>query len=46
MTTVMVICILICGLSWICLQSVTLHTNVGEIKCEIFCDEVPKTAEV
>lgn len=28
------------------LQSVTLHTNLGDIKCEIFCDEVPKTAEV
>lgn len=27
-------------------QSVTLHTNLGDIKCEIFCDEVPKTAEV
>jgi peptidyl-prolyl cis-trans isomerase-like 3 len=26
-------------------MSVTLHTNVGELKCEIFCDEVPKTAE-
>lgn len=28
------------------LQSVTLHTNLGDIKCEIFCDEVPRTAEV
>lgn len=28
------------------LQSVTLHTNLGDIKCEIACDEVPKTAEV
>ena len=28
------------------LQSVTLHTNVGELKCEIYCDEVPKAAEV
>lgn len=27
-------------------QSVTLHTNLGDIKCEIFCDEVPKTSEV
>eukprot|EP00898_Chlorokybus_atmophyticus_P007601 jgi/Chlat1/7842/Chrsp66S07341 len=26
-------------------MSVTLHTNLGEIKCEIFCDEVPKAAE-
>ncbi|EEF50407.1 cyclophilin-10, putative [Ricinus communis] len=25
--------------------SVTLHTNLGDIKCEIACDEVPKTAE-
>lgn len=24
----------------------TLHTNLGDIKCEIFCDEVPRTAEV
>ncbi|MBA0554265.1 hypothetical protein Golob_013380, partial [Gossypium lobatum] len=29
---------------WV-LQSVTLHTNLGDIKCEIFCDEVAKTAE-
>lgn len=28
------------------LQAVTLHTNLGDVKCEIFCDEVPKTAEV
>ncbi|WVZ24067.1 hypothetical protein V8G54_002611 [Vigna mungo] len=27
-------------------MSVTLHTNLGDIKCEIFCDEVPKTSEV
>ncbi|RWW11649.1 hypothetical protein GW17_00024726 [Ensete ventricosum] len=27
------------------MQSVTLHTNLGDIKCEVFCDEVPKTAE-
>ncbi|GFP95630.1 peptidyl-prolyl cis-trans isomerase cyp18-1, partial [Phtheirospermum japonicum] len=26
-------------------QSATLHTNLGDIKCKIFCDEVPKTAE-
>ncbi|CAN1236607.1 Peptidyl-prolyl cis-trans isomerase CYP18-1 [Linum grandiflorum] len=26
-------------------MSVTLHTNLGDIKCEIFCDEVPKSAE-
>ena len=27
------------------MQSVTLHTNLGDLKLEIFCDEVPKTAE-
>ncbi|XP_057510981.1 peptidyl-prolyl cis-trans isomerase CYP18-1 isoform X1 [Actinidia eriantha] len=27
------------------LQAVTLHTNLGDIKCEIACDEVPKAAE-
>ncbi|RZC18785.1 Pentatricopeptide repeat-containing protein, mitochondrial isoform C [Glycine soja] len=27
-------------------KSVTLHTNLGDIKCEIFCDEVPKSSEV
>uniref|UniRef100_A0A2P2JNS8 Peptidyl-prolyl cis-trans isomerase n=2 Tax=Rhizophora mucronata TaxID=61149 RepID=A0A2P2JNS8_RHIMU len=26
-------------------MSVTLHTNLGDIKCEISCDEVSKTAE-
>ncbi|KAG8653644.1 hypothetical protein MANES_05G044000v8 [Manihot esculenta] len=26
-------------------MSVTLHTNLGDIKCEIACDEVSKTAE-
>jgi len=26
-------------------QSVTLHTNLGDIKCEVFCDQVPRTAE-
>lgn len=29
----------------LCLQSVTLHTNLGDLKLEIFCDEVPRTAE-
>jgi peptidyl-prolyl cis-trans isomerase-like 3 len=24
---------------------VTLHTNLGDIKCEVFCDQVPRTAE-
>ena len=28
------------------IQSVTLHTNVEEIKYEIFCYKVPKTVEV
>lgn len=27
-------------------MSVTLHTNVGDIKIEVFCESVPKTAEV
>lgn len=27
-------------------MSVTLHTNLGDIKVEIFCESVPKTAEV
>ncbi|GKD13137.1 peptidyl-prolyl cis-trans isomerase CYP18-1 [Tanacetum coccineum] len=26
-------------------MSVTLHTNLGDIKCEIACDEVPKASE-
>ncbi|CAL3962446.1 unnamed protein product [Diplocarpon coronariae] len=26
-------------------MSVTLHTNLGDIKVEIFCESVPKTAE-
>jgi peptidyl-prolyl cis-trans isomerase-like 3 len=26
-------------------MSVTLHTNLGDIKIEIFCDQVPKAAE-
>ncbi|KAI7832082.1 peptidyl-prolyl cis-trans isomerase-like 3 [Kickxella alabastrina] len=26
-------------------MSVTLHTDVGDLKLEIFCDEVPKAAE-
>lgn len=27
-------------------MSVTLHTNLGELKIEVFCESVPKTAEV
>ena len=27
-------------------MSVTLHTSLGDIKVEIFCESVPKTAEV
>ena len=26
-------------------QSVTLHTTLGDMKVEVFCDEVPRTAE-
>ncbi|ERT00292.1 peptidyl-prolyl cis-trans isomerase-like 3 [Sporothrix schenckii 1099-18] len=26
-------------------MSVTLHTNVGDLKIEVFCESVPKTAE-
>ena len=28
------------------IMSVTLHTTLGKIKIEIFCESVPKTAEV
>jgi cyclophilin family peptidyl-prolyl cis-trans isomerase len=27
-------------------MSVTLHTNLGDLKVEVFCESVPKTAEV
>ena len=27
-------------------QSVTLHTSLGEVKIEVFCDQVPKASEV
>lgn len=27
-------------------MSVTLHTNLGDVKIEVFCESVPKTAEV
>lgn len=30
-------------LLWV--QSVTVHTNLGDLKLEIFCDEVPRAAE-
>lgn len=26
-------------------QSVTLHTDLGDIKIEVYCDQVPKAAE-
>jgi peptidyl-prolyl cis-trans isomerase-like 3 len=26
-------------------MSVTLHTTLGDLKVEVFCDEVPRTAE-
>lgn len=28
------------------MQSVTLHTNLGDIKVELFCEQAPKTCEV
>jgi hypothetical protein len=28
-----------------CLQSVTLHTTLGDLKIEVYCDEVPRTSE-
>ena len=27
-------------------MSVTLHTTAGDLKIEVFCEDVPKTAEV
>lgn len=27
-------------------MSVTLHTTLGDVKIEVFCESVPKTAEV
>ncbi len=27
-------------------QSVTLHTDLGDLKIELFCDQVPKATEV
>lgn len=27
-------------------QSVTLHTDVGDIKIEVFCERTPKACEV
>ena len=30
----------------VAIMSVTLHTTLGKIKIEIFCESVPKTAEV
>ena len=26
-------------------MSVTIHTNLGDLKCEVFCEDVPRTAE-
>jgi peptidyl-prolyl cis-trans isomerase-like 3 len=26
-------------------QSVTLHTSLGDIKLEVYCEEVPRTTE-
>ena len=28
------------------LQSVTLHTDLGDLKIEIFCEDTPKASEV
>jgi cyclophilin family peptidyl-prolyl cis-trans isomerase len=28
------------------LKAVTLHTNYGDIKVEVFCDDAPVAAEV
>lgn len=30
----------------VCVQAVTLHTDLGDIKIEIFCERAPKTCEV
>ena len=27
------------------MQAVTLHTNLGDVKLEVYCEEVPRTAE-
>jgi len=27
-------------------MSITLHTSLGDLKIEVFCESVPKTAEV
>lgn len=31
---------------WLTAMSVTLRTTAGDIKIEVFCEAVPKTAEV
>jgi len=31
---------------YVVLQAVTLHTDLGDIKLELFCDLTPKTCEV
>lgn len=28
------------------LQSVTLHTDLGDLKIELFCEDTPKASEV
>lgn len=30
----------------ICSQSVTLHTDLGDVKIELFCERTPKSCEV
>lgn len=36
---------LLSGCFWHLLQSVTLHTDVGDVKIELFCEDCPKTCE-
>ena len=28
------------------LQSVTIHTDLGDVKVELFCEQCPRTSEV
>ena len=37
-------CVNICWYVYL-FQSVTLHTELGDIKLELFCDYIPKTCE-
>lgn len=31
--------------AWPSMQSVTLHTNLGDLKLELFCEDAPRTCE-